>query len=96
MVNPSSILSGHLTLHSSPHILGVRLQQRAQSEPVMPAGGSVENVHFAGDESLSTVHVFSTSKKLVNASKQQAADDNPSSPDILKRLVSAARPKALR
>ena len=61
--------------HSSLHILGVRLHQRAQSEPVMPAGGSVENVHFAGEESLSTVHVFSTSKKPVNASKQQAADD---------------------
>ena len=61
--------------HSSPHVPGVRLHQRAQSEPVMPAGGSVENVHFAGEESLSTVHVFSTSKKPVNASKRQAADD---------------------
>ena len=61
--------------HSSPHVPGVRLHQRTQSKPVMPAGGSVENVHFAGEELLSTVHVFSTSKKPVNASKQQAADD---------------------
>ena len=61
--------------HSSLHIPGVCLHQRTQSEPVMPAGGSVENVHFAGEESLSTVHVFSTSKKPVNASKRQAADD---------------------
>ena len=62
----------------------------------MPAGGPVKNVHFASDESLRTVRVFNASGKPINGSKQQAADDNPSSPDILKRLVSAARPKALR
>ena len=61
--------------HSSPHVPGLRLHQRAQSEPATPAGGPVKNVHFAGEESLSTVHVFSTSKKPVNASKRQAADD---------------------
>ena len=61
--------------HSSPHVPGVRLHQRAQSEPVMPAGGSVENVHFASEESLSTVRVFSASGKPVNGSKRQAADD---------------------
>ena len=82
--------------HSSPHIPGVRLHQHAQSEPAMPAGGPVKNVHFASDESLRTVRVFNASGKPINGSKQQAADDNPSSPDILKRLVSAARPKALR
>ena len=82
--------------HSSPHVPGVRLHQHAQTEPAMPAGGPVKNVHFASDESLRTVRVFNASGKPINGSKQQAADDNPSSPDILKRLVSAARPKALR
>ena len=35
----------------------------------------MKNVHFAGDESLKTVHVFDVSGKPVNGSKQQAADE---------------------
>ena len=61
--------------HSSPHVPGVRLHQRTQTEPAMPAGGPVKNVHFAGDESLRTVRVFNASGKPINGSKQQAADE---------------------
>ena len=35
----------------------------------------MKNVHFAGDESLRTVRVFNASGKLINGSKQQAADE---------------------
>ena len=56
----------------------------------------MKNVHFASDELLRTVRVFNASGKPINGSKQQAADDNPSSPDILKRLVSAARAKGTK
>ena len=77
--------------HSSPHIPGVRLHQRAQAEPAMSAGGPVKNVHFAGNESLRTVRVFNAFGKPVNGSKQQAADeteteteyDSPSVPNEL-------------
>ena len=65
-----------MSTHSSPHVRpGVRLHHRAQSEPATPARGSVKNVLFAGEESLSTVRVFNASGKPVNGSKRQAADD---------------------
>ena len=63
-----------MSSHSSPHVRpGVRLHQRAQSEPATPARGSVKNVLFAGEESLSTVRVFNASGKPVNGSERQAA-----------------------
>ena len=63
-----------MSSHSSPHVrLGVRLHHRAQSEPATPARGSVKNVLFAGEESLSTVRVFNASGKPVNGSERQAA-----------------------
>ena len=61
--------------HSSPHVPGVRLHQRAQTESALPAGGPVKNVHFAGDKSLRIVRVFNASGKPINGSKQQAADE---------------------
>ena len=65
-----------MSSHSSPHVRpGVRLHQRAQSEPATPARGSVKNVLFASEESLSTVRVFNASGKPVNGSKQQAEDE---------------------
>ena len=77
--------------YSSPHVPGVHLHQRAQTEPAMPAGGPVKNVHFAGNESLRTVRVFNAFGKMVNGPKQQAADetgpeteyDSPSVPNEL-------------
>ena len=63
-----------MSSHSSPHVRpGVRSHQRAQSEPATPARGSVKNVLFAGEESLSTVRVFNASGKPVNGSERQAA-----------------------
>ena len=61
--------------HSSPHVLGVRLHQHTQTEPAMPAGGPVKNVHFASNKLLTTVCVFYASGKPVNGAKQQAADE---------------------
>lgn len=61
---------------SSPNVVGLRLHQRAQSEPATPAGGIVKNVHFAGEESLRSVRVFSSSGKPVSVSKTgQSADE---------------------
>ena len=71
--------------HSSPHIPGVCLHQRAQSEPVMSAGGSVKNVHFAGEESLSAVRVFS-------ASRSRSMDPSGRQRMTLKRRPSTIRP----
>ena len=65
-----------MSSHSSPHVPGVCLHQHAQTEPAMPAGGPVKNVHFASDESLRTVRVFNASGKPINGSKLQAADEN--------------------
>ena len=42
----------------------------------------MKNVHFAGDESLRTVHVFNASGKPINGSKQQAADEPCLSPHM--------------
>ena len=61
--------------HSSPHVPGVRLHQHTQTEPAMPAGGPVKNVHFASNKLLRTVCVFYASGKPVNGAKQQAADE---------------------
>ena len=62
--------------HSSPHVPGVRLHFRAQSEPATPAQGIItpKNVHFAGDESLRSVKFFNSSSKPANVSRTNADD----------------------
>lgn len=62
--------------HSSPHVPGVRLHFRAQSEPATPAHGAItpKNVHFAGDETLRSVKLFNSSSKPANVSRTNADD----------------------
>ncbi|EJD03811.1 uncharacterized protein FOMMEDRAFT_27679 [Fomitiporia mediterranea MF3/22] len=62
--------------HSSPHVPGLRMHLRAQSEPSTPSNGPVtpKNVHFAGDDTLRSVRVFNSSGKPVNVSRTNAEE----------------------
>lgn len=62
--------------HSSPHVPGLRLHMRAQSEPATPSNGAItpKNVHFAGDEKLRSVRVFNKEGKPVNVNKTNAEE----------------------
>ena len=57
---------------SSPHVPGLRMHSRVQSEPTTPGGTIVKNVHFAEKDALQSVRLFNKSGKPASVSKALA------------------------